>query len=113
MEQNTTHSTSSTSSPQASSVPSARPQSFTGVVVRTAAKDTAVVRVNRFVKNAKYKKYFVRSKNYLVHDQGNIAQIGDTVTIVATRPISKMKHFKIAGRGDTLKQGVTSSRPTK
>jgi len=72
-----------------------RPQSFVGVVVKTAMKDTATVRVDRYVKNLKYKKYFVRSKKYLVHDSGNTAQIGDTVTIVATRPISKHKHFKL------------------
>lgn len=73
-----------------------RPQTFVGTVVKTAMKDTATVRVDRFVKNAKYKKYFVRSKKYLVHDPGNSAQVGDTVTIVATRPISKMKRFAIA-----------------
>ena len=74
-----------------------RPQSFTGVVIKTAMKDTATVKVDRYVKHAKYKKYFVRSKKYLVHDPGNTAQVGDTVTIVATRPISKQKRFRIAG----------------
>ncbi len=73
-----------------------RPQSFTGVVVKTAMKDTATVRVDRFVKHAKYKKYFVRSKKYLAHDPSNTATVGDKVTIVATRPISKMKRFKIS-----------------
>ena len=58
-------------------------------------KDTATVRVNRYVKHPKYKKYFVRSKKYLVHDPGNSAQIGDKVTIVATRPLSKLKRFAI------------------
>ncbi len=58
-------------------------------------KDTATVRVDRYVKNAKYKKYFVRSKKFLAHDPGNSAKVGDTVTIVATRPISKMKRFQI------------------
>ena len=72
-----------------------RPQSFVGVVVKTAMKDTATIRVDRYVKNAKYKKYFVRSKKYLVHDPGNTVKVGDTVTIVATRPISKLKHFAI------------------
>lgn len=72
-----------------------RSQSFVGVVVKTAMKDTATVRVDRFVKNAKYKKYFVRSKKYLAHDPGNTVKVGDTVTIVATRPISKLKHFAI------------------
>jgi len=72
-----------------------RPQTFIGVVVKTAMKDTAAVRVDRYVKNAKYKKYFVRSKKYLAHDPGNSAQVGDKVTIIATRPISKLKHFAI------------------
>ena len=66
-----------------------RPQIFTGVVVKTAAKDTAVVRVDRFVKHPKYKKYFTRSKKYLAHDPGNTAQVGDTVTIIAVKPVSK------------------------
>ncbi|HUY05194.1 MAG TPA: 30S ribosomal protein S17 [Candidatus Paceibacterota bacterium] len=72
-----------------------RPQSFVGVVVKTAMTDTATVRVDRYVKNAKYKKYFVRSKKFLAHNPGNTAQVGDTVTIVATRPISKLKSFII------------------
>lgn len=59
-------------------------------------KDTATVRVDRFVKHAKYKKYLVRSKKYLAHDPGNTAQVGDKVTIVATRPLSKLKRFAIA-----------------
>ena len=70
-------------------------QTFIGVVVKTAMKDTATVRVDRYVKNAKYKKYFVRSKKYLAHDPGNTVKVGDTVTIVATRPISKLKRFAI------------------
>ena len=82
-------------------------QTFTGVVVKTAMKDTATVRVDRYVKNAKYKKYFVRSKKYLAHDPGNTVKVGDTVTIVATRPISKLKRFAIdptktvSAEGDT------------
>lgn len=72
-----------------------RPQSFVGTVVKTAMKDTATVKVDRYVKNAKYKKYFVRSKKFLAHDPGNTVQVGDTVTIVAVRPISKLKSFEI------------------
>lgn len=99
-----------------------RPQSFVGVVVKTAMKDTATVRVDRYVKNAKYKKYFVRSKKYLAHDPGNTAKVGDTVTIVATRPISKLKRFSIdqaktvsVGNEDTSAAASVSldSRPTK
>ncbi|HVW82387.1 MAG TPA: 30S ribosomal protein S17 [Candidatus Paceibacterota bacterium] len=72
-----------------------RPQTFRGVVVKTAMKDTATVRVDRYVKHPKYKKYFTRSKKYLVHDPGNTAQVGERVTIAATRPISKRKRFAL------------------
>ena len=72
-----------------------KPQTFKGVVVKAAMKDTATVRVDRYVKNLKYKKYQVRSKKFLVHDVGNTAAVGDTVMIVACRPISKMKRFAL------------------
>ena len=84
-----------------------RPQTFVGTVVKTAMKDTVTVRVDRYVKNEKYKKYFMRSKKYLVHNPGNTAQVGDTVTIIATRPISKMKRFAI------VNTPTPDSRPTK
>ena len=73
-----------------------KPQNFRGVVVKTAMKDTATVAVSRYVKHPKYKKYQVRTKKYLVHDPENTAKVGEEVTIVACRPISKMKRFKIA-----------------
>ncbi|HYD93140.1 MAG TPA: 30S ribosomal protein S17 [Candidatus Paceibacterota bacterium] len=73
-----------------------KPQSFRGVVVKTAMKDTATVAVSRYVKHPKYKKYQTRTKKYLVHDPGNTAQVGDKVTIVACRPLSKLKRFKLA-----------------
>lgn len=72
-----------------------RPQAFSGVVVKTAMQDTATVRVDRYEKHPKYKKYRTLSKKYLVHNPGNEAQVGDKVTIVAIRPMSKMKRFAI------------------
>lgn len=73
-----------------------KPQTLRGVVVKTAMKDTATVAVSRYVKHPKYQKYQVRTKKYLVHDEGNTVQVGDEVTIVACRPVSKLKSFKIA-----------------
>jgi small subunit ribosomal protein S17 len=72
-----------------------KPQTFSGVVVKTAMKDTATVAVSRYVKHPKYKKYQTRTKKFLVHDAGNTAQVGDKVTIVASRPISKLKRFTL------------------
>jgi len=73
-----------------------QPQSFKGVVVKTAMKDTVTVAVSRFVQHPKYKKFLVRTKKFLVHDEGNTVKEGDEVTIVACAPISKRKSFKIA-----------------
>jgi small subunit ribosomal protein S17 len=48
------------------------------------------------VKHPKYKKYQTRTKKYLAHDPGNTVEVGDKVTIVACRPISKLKRFMIS-----------------
>lgn len=74
-----------------------KPQRFSGVVVKTAMKDTATVAVSRFVKHPKYKKYQTKTKKFLVHDPGNTVSVGDKVTIVGCRPISKLKNFAIEG----------------
>ena len=74
-----------------------QPQRFTGTVVKTAMKDTVTVAVNRFVKHPKYKKYQTRTKKFLVHDPGNTTKVGDEVVIVACRPLSKLKRFKLDG----------------
>ena len=74
---------------------------FSGVVVKTAMKDTATVLVERYTKHPKYKKYLRRSKKYLVHDPGNTAQVGDKVVIREIRPISKHKHFVIVEKHAT------------
>ncbi len=72
-----------------------RPQTFQGVVVKTAMKDTATVAVSRYVKHPKYKKYQTLTKKYLVEDTGNTTKVGDKVTIQACAPLSKLKHFRI------------------
>jgi small subunit ribosomal protein S17 len=66
-----------------------------GVVVSDKMTDTAVVAVSRFVKHPKYKKYLKRTKRYKVHNPGNRAKEGETVTIRSCRPLSKEKHFEI------------------
>lgn len=66
-----------------------------GTVVSTKMKDTIVVSVERFEKHPRYKKYIKLRKRYHVHDAGNTAKEGDTVTIVETRPMSKLKHFML------------------
>jgi small subunit ribosomal protein S17 len=70
---------------------------LSGVVMKTAMQKTIVVKVTRFEKHPKYKKYQTSSKKYKVHDEDGVAKVGDKVDIVETRPISKDKHFKLLG----------------
>jgi small subunit ribosomal protein S17 len=65
--------------------------------MKTAMQKTIVVKVTRFEKHPKYKKYQTSSKKYKVHDEDGVAKVGDKVDIVETRPISKDKHFKLLG----------------
>jgi small subunit ribosomal protein S17 len=66
-----------------------------GTVVSTKMKDTVVVLVENYEKHPKYQKFVKKSKKFKAHDLGNTKVMGEKVTIVETRPISKDKHFII------------------
>lgn len=69
-----------------------------GTVVSDKMDKTVVVLVERFVKHAKYKKYFKKSKKFKAHDEANAYVIGDKVSIQESRPISKDKSFVVIGK---------------
>jgi small subunit ribosomal protein S17 len=73
-----------------------KPQTFVGTVVSDKMKDTIVVTVDRYIKHAKYQKFMNRRAKFMVHDPGNTKKIGEKVTIVACRPLSKRKAFKLS-----------------
>lgn len=66
-----------------------------GTVVSNACDKTVVVRVEKKVKHPIYKKYIVKSCKYAAHDPLNIYNVGDSVKIVESRPISKSKHWHV------------------
>lgn len=68
---------------------------FKGKVISAKQQGTAIVGVERKTIHALYKKILKRSKRYKVDTGGKSLTVGDTVSIVETRPISKDKHFKI------------------
>lgn len=68
---------------------------LSGVVVSDKMKDTVVVKVERYTKHPKYRKYLRTSKRYQAHDPGNAHKVGEKVQIEETRPISRNKHFKV------------------
>ncbi len=71
-------------------------KTFTGTVVSDKMKDTVVVLIERYEKHPKYEKFIKRRKKFKAHDVGNTKKIGEKVTIIETKPISKDKHFIIA-----------------
>ena len=67
-----------------------------GVVVSDKMDKTIVVRIDRITRHPFYKKVLTRSTKVKAHDEKNVAKIGDTVTVVQTRPISKDKRWRLS-----------------
>ena len=66
-----------------------------GVVVSAANDKTIVVRVDERKPHPVYKKMMVKSKKFHAHDENNEAGVGDTVQIMETRPLSKLKRWRL------------------
>lgn len=66
-----------------------------GKVVSTKMMKSIVVAIERRVPHTLYKKYFRRTTNLMVHDEKRDAGVGDTVKIMETRPMSKMKRWRL------------------
>ena len=74
---------------------------LTGTVVSDKTEKTVVVNVERRVKHPLYGKIIRRSKKYHAHDEGNEYRAGETVRIEETRPLSKLKTWRVIDRVDT------------
>ena len=74
---------------------------LTGIIVSDKTEKTVVVKVERRVKHPLYGKIIKRSKKYHAHDEGNEFREGETVRIEETRPISKLKTWRVIDRLDT------------
>ena len=66
------------------------------MVVSDSMDKTVVVVVNRLVQHPIYKKYIRRRAKFMAHDEQNSAQIGDTVEIVASKPLSRRKRWRLS-----------------
>ena len=67
----------------------------TGVVVSNKMDKTIVVLVERRVKHPKYGKFIKKSSKFMAHDEANQCNIGDTVRIMETRPLSNRKCWRL------------------
>ena len=66
-----------------------------GIIVSDKMDKSVVVQVERFVQHKIYKKFIKQYKKYHAHDEQNECGIGDTVKIIETRPLSKLKRFRV------------------
>ena len=66
-----------------------------GVVVSDARDKTVTVEVRDSKHHPKYGKTVPVRKRFHAHDEANDANVGDTVRIVETRPLSKSKHWRV------------------
>jgi small subunit ribosomal protein S17 len=66
----------------------------TGVVVKAKMQKTVVVAVERLVRHGVYRKTIRRTSTFMAHDEKG-ARTGDTVRIVETRPLSKLKRWRV------------------
>ena len=65
------------------------------VVVSNKMEKSIVILVERKVKHPKYGKFVKKSTKFMAHDEKNEANIGDTVRIMETRPLSKNKCWRL------------------
>ncbi len=68
---------------------------YRGIVVSDKMDKTITVAVDKYQKDRLYGKRIKKTKKFSVHDEENIAGIGDTVAIMETRPLSKNKRFRL------------------
>ncbi len=75
-----------------------------GSVVSKSGAKTIVVEVNTYKVHPKYKKRYRVTKKFHAHDEKDVFQVGDQVTIYETRPLSKLKRWTTdAPEGSTEK----------
>jgi small subunit ribosomal protein S17 len=66
-----------------------------GIVVSTAGDKTCVVKVENRKPHPLYGKMMTHSTKYHAHDESNECGVGDVVTIMETRPLSKLKRWRL------------------
>ena len=75
-----------------------------GLVVSDKMDKSIVVKIERKVKHPVYGKYLIKSTKIKAHDESNDCNIGDTVTISETRPLSKTKSWTLESIDERAKE---------
>ncbi len=66
-----------------------------GIVTSDKMDKSVVVAVERKVKHPKYGKFVKKTSKFVAHDEKNDCNIGDTVKIMESRPLSKIKNWRL------------------
>lgn len=66
-----------------------------GKVVSNKMDKSIIVAIERRIIHPIYKKYFKKTTKFMAHDQNNVANIGDIVKIMETRPLSARKRWRL------------------
>ena len=74
-----------------------------GIVTSNKMQKSIVVSEVKRVKHSMYGKFVLRTKKYIAHDEKNDCNIGDTVKIMETKPVSKSKCWRIVKRIERAK----------
>jgi small subunit ribosomal protein S17 len=84
-----------TAAPQQGAQERGARQELTGVVTSAKMQKTIVVKVTRATQHRLYRRVVRSGKKYYAHDESREARVGDTVRIVSTRPLSKLKRWRL------------------
>lgn len=76
-------------------IPDKKLRTFTGLVTSVGMKKTIVAKVDDMRMNEKYQKKFRVTRKFHIHDEKNAAKVGDTITFVECRPLSKTKRWRL------------------
>jgi len=79
-----------------------------GHVVSDKMDKTIVVVVERRLRHPRYEKVITRSSRFYAHDEKNEAKTGDRVRITETRPLSRLKRWRLV---EVLERGAVGERP--
>ena len=84
-----------TTTPPGAGVQRTGPRSVTGTVTRDKTAKTRRVEIDRLVRHPKYGKFVKRRTVCYAHDEANESHLGDTVEIVESRPLSRLKRWRL------------------
>jgi small subunit ribosomal protein S17 len=82
---------------------------LSGTVVSDKTDKTVTVLVERNLMHPVYKKFIKRTKRYLAHDEANACKVGDRVSIIESRPISKRKSWIVVSDSELAAMDAAKS----